>query len=76
MEHLIIAVICLVNLGLTFYLFNVVKGLKQHMTRDYFCRYPDSNIRDVIIDHELEKVNKLEHILHDLEEKSKKSNQS
>ena len=37
--------------------------------RECYCRYPDTNIRDMIIDYELEKAKKLDKALKDTEQK-------
>ena len=34
---------------------------------DWTCRYPDSNIRDILIDYELEKAKELDKAIHDIE---------
>ena len=36
---------------------------------DWTCRYPDSNIRDILIDYELEKAKELDKAIHDVEKK-------
>jgi len=36
---------------------------------DWVCRYPDTDVRDIIIDYELEKAKKLDKAIHDVEEK-------
>ena len=36
---------------------------------DWVCRYPDTNIRDIIIDYELEKAKELDKAIHDVEKK-------
>ena len=36
---------------------------------DWTCRYPDTNIRDIIIDYELEKAKELDKAIHDVEKK-------
>ena len=35
---------------------------------DWVCRYPDTDVRDIIIDYELEKAKKLDKAIHDVEE--------
>ena len=37
---------------------------------DWTCRYPDTNIRDIIIDYELEKAKKLDDAIHKIEDKN------
>ena len=39
------------------------------MNKERFCRYPDTDVRDIIIDYELEKAKKLDKAIHDVEEK-------
>ena len=36
---------------------------------DWVCRYPDSNIRDILIDYELEKAKELDKAIHNVEDK-------
>ena len=36
--------------------------------RECYCRYPDSNVRDIIIDYELEKAKKLDKAIHQVED--------
>ena len=35
------------------------------MNRERFCRYPDTDVRDILIDYELEKAKKLDKALKD-----------
>jgi hypothetical protein len=37
--------------------------------RECYCRYPDTNVRDIIIDYELEKAKKLDEAIHKMEDK-------
>ena len=36
---------------------------------DWVCRYPDTDVRDIIIDYELEKAKKLDDAIHKIEDK-------
>ena len=36
---------------------------------DWVCRYPDTDVRDILIDYELEKAKKLDDAIHKVEEK-------
>ena len=35
---------------------------------DWCCRYPDTNVRDILIDYELEKAKKLDDAIHKIED--------
>ena len=37
------------------------------------CRYPDTNVRDILIDYELEKAKKLDTAIHKLEDENEKN---
>ena len=60
----------LINLGWSFYNYKRIEDVKQNMDKERFCRYPDTNVRDILIDYELEKAKKLDKAIHDIEEKS------
>ena len=45
------------------------------MERERFCRYPDTNVRDIIIDYELEKAKKLDKAIHQAEDVVKHKNE-
>ena len=40
------------------------------MDRERFCRYPDTDVRDILIDYELEKAKKLDKAIHDVEDRA------
>ena len=62
-------IIVITNFGWSLYNFKRIEDLKEQMTRERFCRYPDTNVRDILIDYELEKAKKLDKAIHDVEEK-------
>ena len=62
-------VVALINFGWSLYNFRSIEDIKHKMDRERFCRYPDTNVRDILIDYELEKAKKLDKAIHDLEEK-------
>ena len=37
------------------------------------CRYPDTNVRDILIDYELEKAKKLDDAIHKIEDDNEKN---
>jgi len=61
-------IVALCNLGMVFYNYKRVEELQKRMDRERFCRYPDTNVRDILIDYELEKAKKLDKAIHDVEE--------
>ena len=46
------------------------------MERERFCRYPDTNVRDILIDYELEKAKKLDKAIHDVEDELERKKQT
>ena len=62
-------IIVITNFGWSLYNFKRIEDLKEQMTRERFCRYPDTDVRYIIIDYELEKAKKLDKAIHDAEEK-------
>ena len=63
----LIVVLC--NLGWSFYNYKRIEDVKSRMDRERFCRYPDTDVRDILIDYELEKAKKLDKAIHDIEDK-------
>ena len=61
-------IVALINFGWSLYNFRSIEDIKQKMDRERFCRYPDTNVRDIIIDYELEKAKKLDKAIHDVED--------
>tara|TARA_Y100000593_G_scaffold52685_1_gene98874 strand:+ start:726 stop:917 length:192 start_codon:yes stop_codon:yes gene_type:complete len=62
-----------------FYNYKKIEELQKRMDRERFCRYPDTNVRDILIDYELEKARKLDKAIHDVEdelERKKDTNRS
>ena len=52
--------------------FILLRKKKDGSEGDWVCRYPDTNVRDIIIDYELEKAKKLDDAIHKIEDKDKK----
>jgi len=48
--------------------FITLKKRGSRCDRECVCRYPDSNVRDIIIDYELEKAKKLDKAIHQVED--------
>ena len=48
--------------------FLTLRGGGSRCDRECMCRYPDSNVRDIIIDYELEKAKKLDKAIHQVED--------
>ena len=61
-------VIVLINLGWSFYNYKRIEDVKRNMDKERFCRYPDTNVRDILIDYELEKAKKLDKAIHEVED--------
>ena len=61
----------IVVVALVFNILNFVLLRKKNngSEGDWTCRYPDTNVRDIIIDYELEKAKKLDKAIHDVEKK-------
>ena len=62
-------IIVITNFGWSLYNFKRIEDIKDQMNKERFCRYPDNDVRDIIIDYELEKAKKLDKSIHDVEEK-------
>ena len=62
-------IVALTNFGWSLYNVKRLEDLNKRMDRERFCRYPDTNVRDILIDYELEKAKKLDKAIHDIEEK-------
>ena len=60
-----------VVVALVFNILNFILLRKKNngCSGDWTCRYPDTNIRDIIIDYELEKAKELDKAIHDVEKK-------
>ena len=65
-------VVALVNFGWSLYNFRSIEDIKSRMDRERFCRYPDTDVRDILIDYELEKAKKLDKAIHDVEDELEK----
>ena len=61
-------IVALINFGWSLYNFRSIEDIKRRMDSERFCRYPDTNVRDILIDYELEKAKKLDKAIHDVEE--------
>jgi len=68
--------IAIVNCGLVFYNYKRIEDVKQKMDTERFCRYPDTNVRDILIDYELEKAKKLDKAIHDVEDEVERKRHS
>ena len=62
-------IVALTNFGWSLYNVKRLEDLNKRMDRERFCRYPDTNVRDILIDYELEKAKKLDKAIHDIEDK-------
>ena len=62
-------IVALTNFGWSLYNSKRLEDLNKRMDRERFCRYPDTNVRDILIDYELEKAKKLDKAIHDIEDK-------
>ena len=49
--------------------FLTLKNKSGGCTKECQCRYPDTDVRDMLIDYELEKAKKLDKAIHDVEDK-------
>ena len=65
-------IVALINFGWSLYNFRSIEDIKSRMDRERFCRYPDTDVRDILIDYELEKAKKLEKAIHDVEDELEK----
>ena len=62
----VITLVCvMINLGWSFYNYKRIEDVKHNMDKERFCRYPDTDVRDILIDYELEKAKKLDKALKD-----------
>ena len=68
--------VALVNCGMVFYNYKRIEDVKSKMDRERFCRYPDTDVRDIIIDYELEKAKKLDKAIHDVEDEVERKKHS
>lgn len=66
----LIAALC--NCGWSFYNYKKIEELQRRMDTERFCRYPDTDVRDIIIDYELEKAKKLDKAIHQAEDRNSK----
>ena len=69
-------IVALCNLGMIFYNYKRVEELQKRMDRERFCRYPDTNVRDILIDYELEIAKKLDKAIHDVEDELERKKQT
>ena len=58
-------VVVLCNCGWSLYSYKKIERLEYRIDTEKFCRYPDTDIRDIILDYELEKAKKLDKALKD-----------
>jgi len=69
-------IVALINFGWSLYNFRSIEDIKSKMDRERFCRYPDTNVRDILIDYELEKAKKLDKAIHDVEDELERKKES
>ena len=69
-------IVALINFGWSLYNFRSIEDIKGKMDRERFCRYPDTNVRDILIDYELEKAKKLDKAIHDVEDELERKKES
>ena len=69
-------IVALCNFGWCFYNYKKIEELQRRMNNERFCRYPDTNVRDILIDYELEKAKKLDKAIHDVEEEVERKRNS
>ena len=69
-------IVALINFGWSLYNFRSIEDIKSRMDRERFCRYPDTNVRDILIDYELEKAKKLDKAIHDEEDELERKKQT
>ena len=65
-------IVALINFGWSLYNFRSIEDIKSRMDRERFCRYPDTDVRDILIDYELEKAKKLDKAIHNVEDELEK----
>ena len=68
--------VALINCGMVFYNYKRIEDVKSRMDRERFCRYPDTDVRDILIDYELEKAKKLDKAIHDVEDEVERKRHS
>ena len=68
--------VALINCGMVFYNYKRIEEVNRRMNNERFCRYPDTNVRDILIDYELEKAKKLDKAIHDVEEEVERKRNS
>ena len=68
--------VALINFGWSLYNYKRIEDIKGKMDRERFCRYPDTNVRDILIDYELEKAKKLDKAIHDVEDELERKKQT
>tara|TARA_B100000287_G_scaffold340866_1_gene327347 strand:- start:137 stop:385 length:249 start_codon:yes stop_codon:yes gene_type:complete len=61
-------VVAVTNFGWSLYNYKRIEDIKGKMDRERFCRYPDTDVRDILIDYELEKAKKLDKAIHEVED--------
>ena len=44
-------IVALTNFGWSLYNVKRIEDIKNQMDRERFCRYPDTNVRDILIDY-------------------------
>jgi len=64
--------VALTNFGWSLYNYKRIEDIKGKMDRERFCRYPDTDVRDIIIDYELEKAKKLDKAIHQVEDENER----
>jgi len=69
-------IVTLCNFGWCFYNYKKTEELQKRMNNERYCRYPDTNVRDILIDYELEKAKKLDKAIHDVEEEVERKKHS
>ena len=72
----LILIVALCNLGWSFYNYKKIEELQRRMNNELFCRYHDTNVRDILIDYELEKAKKLDKAIHDVEDELERKKQT
>ena len=56
--------------------FLTLKKSNSRCDTQCYCRYPDTNVRDILIDYELEKAKKLDKAIHDVEDELERKKQT
>ena len=72
----LILIVALCNLSWSVYNYKKIEELQKRMNNERFCRYPDTNVRDILIDYELEKAKKLDKAIHDVEDELERKKQT